>query len=212
MTIVDHAYAPSTVPSVDGFGCLYRERFVDGTYSLRSCHRHATEHSFTESPSGWGSGAEPASPYDEPTPCPECGIGDAEYSEHEADCPSGYPVAESFVDCTGDAGTCERSAPDLHTHGAGEFATGPSLPDAVFAYSAGLMYVTEPTGDGTYVTLTYATLEATGWRSGREVAAELARLADDERARDLFVATGDADRIAYPEDDGRYQHFPTIVD
>jgi hypothetical protein len=28
-----------------------------------------------------------------PEPCPECGIGDAEYSEHEADCPSGYPTA-----------------------------------------------------------------------------------------------------------------------
>ena len=33
--------------------------------------------------------ASPASSYDEPTPCPECGIGDAEYGLHEADCPSG---------------------------------------------------------------------------------------------------------------------------
>jgi hypothetical protein len=152
MTIVDHPYSPSTVPSVDGFGCLYRERFVDGTYSLRSCHRHATEHSFAESPVD-----SPSSPYDEPTPCPECGIGDAEYSEHEADCPSGYPVAESFVDCTGDAATCERSAPDLHEHAAGELAT--TLPDAVFAYGDGRMYVTEPTGDGTYVRYTFTTLE-----------------------------------------------------
>jgi hypothetical protein len=34
----------------------------------------------------------PPSPYDDPTPCPECGIGDAEYSEHEPGCPSGYPT------------------------------------------------------------------------------------------------------------------------
>jgi hypothetical protein len=42
--------------------------------------------------------ASPPSPYDEPTPCPECGIGDAEYSEHEADCPSGYPTQDRELD------------------------------------------------------------------------------------------------------------------
>lgn len=33
--------------------------------------------------------ASPPSPYDDPTPCAECGVGDAEYGLHEADCPSG---------------------------------------------------------------------------------------------------------------------------
>ena len=42
--------------------------------------------------------ASPASPYDDPTPCPECGIGDAEYGVHEVDCPSGYPTKEPEQD------------------------------------------------------------------------------------------------------------------
>lgn len=36
--------------------------------------------------------AGPPSPYDDPTPCPECGAEDAEYGLHENDCPSGYPT------------------------------------------------------------------------------------------------------------------------
>lgn len=40
--------------------------------------------------------ASPPSPYDDPTPCPECGVEDMEYGEHEEDCPSGYPTKESY--------------------------------------------------------------------------------------------------------------------
>lgn len=34
----------------------------------------------------------PPSPYDDPTPCPECGTEDAEYGVHNDGCPSGYPT------------------------------------------------------------------------------------------------------------------------
>ena len=39
--------------------------------------------------------ASPPSPYDDPTPCPECGIEDAEYGVHERGCPSGYPTLDA---------------------------------------------------------------------------------------------------------------------
>ena len=31
-------------------------------------------------------------------PCPECGIGDAEYGLHERGCPSGYPTQDPELD------------------------------------------------------------------------------------------------------------------
>lgn len=40
----------------------------------------------------------PTSPYDDPTPCPECGVDDAEYGLHEAGCPSGYPTFDPELD------------------------------------------------------------------------------------------------------------------
>ena len=38
--------------------------------------------------------ASPPSPYDDPTPCAECGTEDAEYGVHERGCPSGYPTLD----------------------------------------------------------------------------------------------------------------------
>lgn len=40
--------------------------------------------------------ASPPSPYDDPTPCPECGAEDAEYGQHEPGCPSGYPTRDEL--------------------------------------------------------------------------------------------------------------------
>ncbi len=35
--MTNHDYSPSTTPSVDGAGCLHRERLADGTYSRKVC-------------------------------------------------------------------------------------------------------------------------------------------------------------------------------
>ena len=37
---------------------------------------------------------DPSDDYTDPTPCPECGVGDAEYGVHERGCPSGYPTLD----------------------------------------------------------------------------------------------------------------------
>lgn len=39
-----HAYEPSTTPSVDGFGCLHRERLAGGGYSLVTCKLSDWQH------------------------------------------------------------------------------------------------------------------------------------------------------------------------
>lgn len=37
--VATHPYSPSTTPSIDGFGCLWRDRYPDGTYRLVPCRR-----------------------------------------------------------------------------------------------------------------------------------------------------------------------------
>lgn len=41
---VAHPYSPSTVPSVDGRGCLYRPQLRDGTYSRIACNLPESAH------------------------------------------------------------------------------------------------------------------------------------------------------------------------
>jgi hypothetical protein len=42
--------------------------------------------------------ASPPSPYDDRTPCPECGIGDELYMLHNEGCPSGHPARDPELD------------------------------------------------------------------------------------------------------------------